>query len=257
MADQPDVVVVGAGVIGLTTAICAAGAGFEVRLLTATPPAETTSVLATAMVGPTFGFGGPRVDAWEQTTLGEVRAHMDAPGVHECRGLFAARMPDMIPPTAERLPGYRLCTPDEMPAGYASGFWGEVPLIDMSLYIEYLRARAIELGVEIEVRAPLSSLRDASAVAPLVANCSGLAARELVPDATVFPLRGPKIVLENPGIDTFFISGPPGPEGTSFHPHGDVIVLGGSAVMSDDATPDPEELTAIVERCAARGAEAA
>ena len=73
-------------------------------MLTPIPPAETTSVLATAMVGPTFGFGGPRVDEWEQRTVEEVRQHADAPGVHVCRGLFAARMPDMIPPTAELLP---------------------------------------------------------------------------------------------------------------------------------------------------------
>jgi D-amino-acid oxidase len=156
----------------------------------------------------------------------------------------------MIPPTAERLPGYRLCTPDELPDGYASGFWGEVPLIYMPPYLEYLRARAIDTGAEIVVGAPAESLRDVFRVAPRVVNCSGLAARDLVPDPTVVPLRGPNIVVRNPGLDTFFIEGPPGPEFTSYHPHGDVVVLGGSVRESDDTTPDPAELEAIVARCA-------
>jgi D-amino-acid oxidase len=250
VADEADVVVVGAGVIGLTTAICAAGAGLKVRVLTPVPPAETTSVLASAMVGPTFGFSGPRVDQWEHETVEEVRRHTDAPGVHLAHGLFASRMPDMIPPTADRLPGYRLGTPEELPDGFASGVWAEVPLINMPQYIEYLHARTLDAGADIEVGVRLSSIRDAFRGAPRVANCSGLAARDLVPDPSVVPLRGPKVVVRNPGLESFFIDGPPGPEGTNFFPHGDVVVLGGSVAESDDVTPDPAELAAIVERCA-------
>jgi D-amino-acid oxidase len=250
VADQRDVVVVGAGVIGLTTAICATDAGFQVRVVTAAPPAETTSALATAMVGPTFGFGGPRVDEWEQATVAEVRRHADAPGVHLGRGRFASRLPDMIPPSAEALQGFRLCTSDELPDGFASGFWAEVPLIRMPLYLEYLRARVADTGTEIALSAPLMSIREALGLAPRVVNCSGLAARDLVPDPTVVPMRGPNIVVKNPGLDTFFIEGPPGPEFTCYHPHGSVVVLGGSARESDDVTPDPVELEAIVARCA-------
>jgi D-amino-acid oxidase len=244
-----DVVVVGAGVIGLTTAICAAGAGLQVRVLTPVPPAETTSVLASAIVGPTFGFSGPRVDQWERETVEEVRRHADAPGVHLSCGLFASKIPDMIPPTADRLPGFRLCQPEELPRGFASGFWAEVPLIDMRLYMPYLHERAVAAGADIDVGARLSSIRDAFRDASRVANCSGLAARDLVPDTTVVPLRGPKIVVRNPGLESFFIDGPPGPEGTNYFPHGDIVVLGGSVADSDDVTPNPAELEAIVERC--------
>ena len=63
-------------------------------------------------------------------------------------------------------------------------------------------------------------------------------------------MRGPKIVVTNPGLDTFTIAGPPGPEGTSYHPHGDIVVLGGSATESADTTADPEEEAAIIARCA-------
>lgn len=49
-----DVVVVGAGVIGLTSAICLAEDGMDVRIVAAAPPQETTSRAASAMWGSTF-----------------------------------------------------------------------------------------------------------------------------------------------------------------------------------------------------------
>jgi D-amino-acid oxidase len=58
-------------------------------------------------------------------------------------------------------------------------------------------------------------------------------------------------VVENPGIDTFVAVGPPGPEGTNIHPHGPIVVLGGSARESWDTTPDRDEERRIIERCAA------
>lgn len=245
-----DVVVVGAGVIGLTTAIRACEAGARVVVVSADDPAATTSVLATAMVGPTFGFSGPRASAWEEATVRAFLAEPEAPGVHLARGRFLARPPDFVPPGAEDLPGFARCDDSELPPGFATGFWGEVPLVDMPRYLAHLVARCEALGGTFE-RARLATLADAGRRAPRVANCAGLGARTLVPDPGVVAVRGPKIVVENPGLDTFAIVGPPGPEGTSFHPHGDIVVLGGSATESEDTRPDPAEEAAIVERCAA------
>ena len=123
-------------------------------------------------------------------------------------------------------------------------------MIEMGQYMEYLRGGSSTVAAQSNeyLRSRRFSRRSTSA---RVANCTGLAARDLVPDPEVFALRGPKIVVRNPGINAFFIEGPPGPDGSSFHPHGDIVVLGGSAHVSDDTTPDPAELAAIVDRCAA------
>ncbi|MDX6421029.1 MAG: hypothetical protein QOG28_5649, partial [Trebonia sp.] len=47
-----DAVVVGAGVVGLTTAISLAEAGLATRIVTAAAPAATTSAAAGAIWGP-------------------------------------------------------------------------------------------------------------------------------------------------------------------------------------------------------------
>lgn len=51
---NPDVVVIGAGVIGLTTAVCLAETGRLVLVRTADPPHLTTSSVAGAMCGLTI-----------------------------------------------------------------------------------------------------------------------------------------------------------------------------------------------------------
>jgi D-amino-acid oxidase len=250
MSARFDAVVVGAGVIGLTTGIRLAEADHRVTIVSADDPTQTTSVLATAMVGPTFGFNGPRATEWEAETVATFLATVDAPGVQQCRGRFIARPAGFVPPGADELPGFSLCAAPDMPVGYETAFWADVPLVDMPRYVRYLVKRFENGGGELR-RGTIESLAQAAALAPLVANCTGLGARDLVPDPEVVPLRGPKIVVANPGIDTFLIAGPPGPEGTSYHPHGDVVVLGGSATGSFDTTPDPDEEAAIIARCAA------
>src|SRR5262245_66294683 len=72
LSEHADAVVVGSGIIGMTTAIRLAEAGLQVIVLTTLPPGETTSALATAMVGPTFGMAGPRGEVWTAVTPEEV-----------------------------------------------------------------------------------------------------------------------------------------------------------------------------------------
>ena len=93
----------------------------------------------------------------------------------------------------------------------------------------------------------------AEAGAPVVVNCMGLGARELVPDPAVRPVRGQLVIVENPGIRTWLVSTDPDAGTTTYvFPHPDRLVLGGTT--DDDAwslTPDPAVAAEIVKRCAA------
>jgi D-amino-acid oxidase len=248
MGGRPDAVVVGAGVIGLTTAICLQEAGLRVLIRTGLPPAATTSNLASALVGPSFAAPGDRTRGWQAETV--RRLSPDQPGVSVRSGLMAARPAGAVPESAHQLPGFRLCPDAELPAGYGTGFWVEQPVVDMPPYLRYLADRFTAAGGELRVR-PVASLAEAVRLAPRVANCSGLGAATLAGDPAVTPVRGPKVVVANPGVEHFFIEAPFAPAWAGFIPHGDRVVLGGTRRDSGDTTPDPAEAAEIVRRCAA------
>jgi D-amino-acid oxidase len=96
--------------------------------------------------------------------------------------------------------------------------------------------------------------------APVVVNCAGLAARELVPDPAVSAMRGQHVVVENSGIDAFFMAPPFGETWPSFFPHGDRVVVGSVAQPGDeDLEPresDAERMLAAVARIDPRLGEA-
>ena len=120
----------------------------------------------------------------------------------------------------------------------------------MPVYLAYLLARLRDGGGEVREE-PVGSLDEAAALAPVVVNCAGLAARALTGDTGLHPVRGPRIVVRNPGLDRFFMEAPMAPAWASIFPHGDHVVLGGGQRRSDDTTPDPAEEAEVIARCAA------
>src|SRR4051794_17684618 len=105
-----DVVVVGAGVSGLTCAVALLEAGADVRVLTAGGPAGTVSAVAGAMVGPVFGSGDERSLAWERLADGRFRELAEDPstGVRIVAGrlLSAPELGPGLPPWAAEVPGF-------------------------------------------------------------------------------------------------------------------------------------------------------
>lgn len=251
---EHDVLVLGAGVIGLTTAICLAEAGMRVDVRTADPPERTTSVAAGAIWGPVRVGPAGRVHEWARVGLATLRALCAQPdaGVTAVTGVEVSRVPADPPYWSDLLDGVRLCRPAELPAGYVSGWRYTAPVVTMPTHLGYLRARLERAGGRIRV-APVSSLAEATATAPVVVNCTGVAARHLVPDPEVLPVRGQVVVAANPGIEEFYIDHSPAPpEVVYLFPHGERVVLGGSYAEGRwDLEPDPAIARRILRDCAA------
>lgn len=79
-ANDADVLVLGAGVIGLTTAICLAEAGLAVTVAAAEPPERTTSVTAGAIWGAHLVGRDDRIERWAGVTLDRL-AELSHPGI--------------------------------------------------------------------------------------------------------------------------------------------------------------------------------
>jgi D-amino-acid oxidase len=249
-----DVLVIGAGVSGLTTGILLAEAGLQVTIRTAAPPERTTSAAAGAVWG-IVKVGPPdRVLAWGRTGLEVLSALAAEPGtgVRMASGKEVSRTPLEPYFWTRLLPGLRSSTPSELPPGFTDGWHYTAPVATMPVYLGYLRARFERAGGCIEV-APARTLAELAGVAPVVVNCSGAAARDLVPDPTVVAVRGQVVIAANPGIEEFLINRDPEPPWIVYmFPHGEQILLGGTNDEGNwDELPKTEVAERIVAGCAA------
>ncbi|PPK66774.1 FAD-dependent oxidoreductase [Actinokineospora auranticolor] len=244
-----DVIVVGAGVMGLSAGIRLAESGARVRVLSAERPRDTTSAVAGAMWGPDFTEPGA---GWTRTTLAELTrlAADPATGVRLCRGTQTSDFTDQPPPWWDTLPEVRLCEPAELRPGMRTALRSTIPLVEMPRYLDHLTARLADLGTEVEIRR-VGSLTEPAAEAGVVVNCTGVGARDLVGDDGVRAWWGQHVVVENPGVTEFYYEARAGSEWASYFPHGDHVVLGG-IIRRDVWDRDPDALAGegILARCA-------
>ncbi|MET8181459.1 FAD-dependent oxidoreductase [Streptomyces sp. NPDC005336] len=249
-----DAIVVGGGVIGLTSAIVLAEGGRRVTVWSRDPAGRTTSAVAGGLWWPYRIEPEEQVAAWSVRTLHTLTALAERPaetGVRLVEGTQAGIGTRDLGAWAAAVPGLRPARPDELPDGLTLGLRARVPLVDMATYLGYLRRRLEAAGGTVEERA-VTSLGEARRAAPLVVNCTGLGARELVPDAEVHPVQGQLVVVENPGVEEWLGAVDPHSPDTLYmlpQPYG--LVLGGTARENAwSLEPDPATAKAIVARCA-------
>lgn len=245
------ITVVGAGVIGLTTALELAAAGHDVTVIAADPPAQTTSAIAGAIWFP-YQVGPPaRVTAWAART----RARWHA--------LVADRDAGV-----DLLTGYELAATAEPPwwlAALDDARWGPTPLpgaptgwrftaprIEPARFLPWAEARLPRPLV----RARVARLTDVAG--DVVVNCTGLAARALTGDAALVGLRGQLVITALGGCDpavTVTDDRPPGPIFYAIPRRGELVLGGTAEVAPDDdpARPDPAVRARILAQAAALG----
>jgi D-amino-acid oxidase len=248
MAARTKVLVVGAGVSGLTTGVCLAEQGFQVTIQTECEPLATTSAAAGAMWDPMYAEH-PKMKVWSERTYKVLEELHGRAGVRMTDGTEASRV--ALEPSAEtkKLPGYRKCETSELPPGYPSGWRYTAPIVDMTAYLPYLLDRFRRAGGDLRY-GRLASLDDGFAAAPVVVNCTGAAARDLVPDPAVVPRRGQLVLVTNPGLVDFFVEESRDvAEMTYVLPQGPLLVLGGSAVTDGAGLMDHRVAAGIRQRC--------
>ena len=213
---------------------------------TAELPGQTTSAAAGAVwgavkagrpTGPSGGAapGSSAVQARRRTR--DRRADGCGPG-----GPPGPAGAVLLDPAADGPAGLRAI---QLPGGFTHGWHYTAPLVTMPVYLEYLRARFERAGGTLKV-SPVTSLAGLAGVAPVIVNCSGAAACDLVPDPAVVPVRGQVVIAANPGIEEFLINRDPEPPWIVYmFPHGDTILLGGT---NEEGNSDKEPKTGVAER---------
>lgn len=255
-----ETIVVGGGVIGLTTAVVLAERGLHVRVCSRDEEEQTASAVSGGLCWPYRIEPRKQAVEWAERSFRHFAWLSEQPAQTGVR-LVRGRQPDE----------------DGTPARWRKlvGTPPRTPIVDMPTYLAYLRGRLAGAGGTREER-ELTSLEEATEEAavqpkgrqaeqqhgrstgrapgraPVVINCSGLGARQLVPDASMRPIRGQIVVVENPGIDEWFLATDPDSGAATYvlpQPYG--LLLGGTSDEDAwDTRADPATAVSIVRRCA-------
>jgi D-amino-acid oxidase len=251
-ASEVKITVVGAGVIGLTTALTLEEHGYDVCVVSIATDEATTSAVAGACWFP-YRAGPPeRVAAWAVQT----RAWLEALAADPTAGIAA-------------ITGYEITTDEGLepprpwwavsidvarapaPVTGAPLAWRYQSLgIEPARFLTWLSGR---LRGPIE-RRPVADL--AGEPGDVVVNCTGLAARELAGDDAMTPLFGQVVITELGAVDrSITVTDERNPDRLFYVvPRRDELVLGGCALAWPPGVP-PAIDPSITDRILAQARE--
>ncbi|KAJ7080129.1 hypothetical protein C8R44DRAFT_895513 [Mycena epipterygia] len=284
---QQSVSVVGAGVVGLSTAIRTLEAGYDVTLFAEVFPTDTksikyTSFWAGAVCRP--GLGDSLSARLEKETM-RIFAQLveEEPNVPIAKHSIVeyaqvATPEDKHDAEMKRLfPDFRVLDPSELPSDVAFGVTFSIFFIDVPHYLAYLLQRFLSLGGR-TFRCKLSSLGDLlspnsgvglglepfahgapttptsppSFDARAIVNCTGLGALFLtdVKDTAMYPTRGETVLLCAPWITSGLKHFWKNGDVTYIIPRGSGVVVLGGTFQPDDwhPSPRPEMVKLMKER---------
>lgn len=237
----PQVLVLGAGISGLTAARALQDEGVSVKIFAKDIPPynnsgpDIASPHAGALVHPAYA-DHPHMSKWIRDTVGKLQAQSAAIGA-DVTGIRMRMVTELLkerqddPPWAHAVEWYGHSK--DLPMGYKDGYRFRAPVVDMPVYLQYL-AKEFEShgGVMEEGEAySLSSLFNRVQEGGVVVNAAGLHARELVPDPQMHPARGQilevsqkkfpteEVILAHPQQDK---------DATYIFPQDDRVILGGT-----------------------------
>jgi D-amino-acid oxidase len=243
------VVVVGAGVIGMSCAVRLLEAGYQVELWAREFTPHTTSDVAAALWYPYAAGPRDRVETWARRSYRVFTefARLPHSGVRILEGIELTRALTEPPRWGDLVRDLRPASPAELPAECDQGICFSAPLAEMPRFGQFLLERVQRLGGIVRPRA-LSALSEGFGEADLVINCTGLGARDLAEDPELYPVRGEVLLIACEGVDRFILDERE-ERLTYVIPRSRDCVVGGTAEVGQwSLAPDSAKATAFLSR---------
>jgi D-amino-acid oxidase len=246
------IAIIGAGVSGLTCGVIFAERGYRAAIFAKETGRQTTSSVAAAVWFPYHVEPAERVVplALEtyQVLLDLTRIPESGVSMIESRQFLRA---GEIEIPAWAIPLGASVIPSEVEGSlesFKSGFSLRTPLMDTTIYLDYLATRFRKAGGKIQANVRFEKLEDVDAKFDLVINCTGIGARELVRDADLEPHRGQvAIVPKIEGLSCAIVCD----DAPLMYaiPRTNDCVFGGTNELSDNLVADPATTSRIVTEC--------
>lgn len=192
------ILVIGAGVSGLTTALVLAREGHDISIWAKELPLQTNSAAAAAIWEPYLCNPRDKVLVWSKYTReyleNTVKSDLDS-GVRPVRLTEYFDEPKDDPWWRPAVETFGRVDKTELPDGYVDGYYADLVLMDTSRYLPWLQFQLAERSIRIEQR-EIGSFKEVPETFRVIVNCTGLGARELCNDNRLYPTRGQVISIK-------------------------------------------------------------
>ncbi|XP_066298628.1 D-aspartate oxidase-like isoform X2 [Branchiostoma lanceolatum] len=251
------VCVVGAGVVGLSSAVCIQEKvpGVQVTVLSEKFSPHTTSDGAAGFWEPHILSDTPQelVRRWGDETWDHLKTLYLSPvavdvGVMLLSGYHLHKQPQQDPTWASKVFGFRHLTKQDLQQfpGFSSGWFSTHLLCEGKKYLPWLMTKFKKAGGKVQ-QGKVTSLTELADHYDVVVNCCGIGARDLVGDSTVQPVRGQVYRVNAPWVKHYTIAHD---DPYYILPCANNVVLGGTAQKGNwNLSPHPTDSKDIWEGC--------
>jgi D-amino-acid oxidase len=196
------VAIIGAGVIGLTSAIKLQESGFDVSLFARDTHHGLASRAAPAFWIPFKAAPEDLVLKWAKYALSIYQTLDKSAGVELMPYQEFHAHPVDLPWWAKIITEYALVKSPDLPPGYRVGYASHLYRIDSSIYLDYLMQR-FQNNHGFFHSMTFQKIEDVPSDFSIIINCCGVSSSTLVNDPDSFPIRGQFLLTEKPaGLNT-------------------------------------------------------
>jgi D-amino-acid oxidase len=242
------VAVIGAGVIGLTSAIRLLEQGYPVTIFARDIFSNITSRAASALWVPIKAGPSELIFKWARRSREVYQTLKPENGISLVDVVDFTFDHEPIPLWAQILNEYHELPAAEIPPLYAKSYAAKIHNMDTSIFVDYLLGKVKQLGGQV-IQQNLAALTDIEKSFSIIINCSGVWSNQLVPDEQSFPIRGQFIITERVSLPRASLASV---DDDSFilvvERHGDCYIAGNTVENVWDTKPDPEISRTMLER---------